>query len=155
MAAGNSARGFWQTFEIPFRYFSGFSYGYCALTGAELYDPATQTFSPTGDMTVDRALHTATLLGNGKVLIAGGQESESTTPTYVFLASAELYDPVTGTFTVTDSMATPRVGHTATLLGSGKVLMIGGRLTSAELYQWRGEPVARKGGKHVDADGCE
>ena len=100
-----------------------------------MYDPATQTFSPTGDMTVDRALHTAMLLGNGKVLIAGGQESAGTTPTYVFLASAELYDPVTETFTVTGSMATPRVDHTATLLGSGKVLMVGGSLTSAELFQ--------------------
>jgi hypothetical protein len=64
--------------------------------------------------------HTATLLPNGKVLIAGG--SPAGTPT----ASAELYDPATDTFSPTGSMNNDRGAHTATLLPTGKVLITGG-----------------------------
>jgi hypothetical protein len=81
-----------------------------------------------------REFHTATLLPNGKVLIAGGFAQS-------IWASAELYDPVSGTFTPTGAMTTPRWDHTATLLPSGKVLIAGGRVdpsgapqASAELY---------------------
>ena len=92
---------------------------------AELYDPATGTFSDTGSTTILRGAHTATLLTvgalAGQVLIAGGSDS----------ATAELYNPSTGTFTPTSSMTVPRTGHTATGLGAqdvgqnGDVLMIG------------------------------
>jgi hypothetical protein len=90
-------------------------------------------FTPTGSMTTARVGHTATLLPNGKVLIAGGAPD----------LSAELYDPSTGVFTPTGSMTTVRSwGHTATLLANGKVLIAGGSdsrvmfqpLASAELY---------------------
>ena len=73
------------------------------------------TFTATGSMVVARVEHTATLLGNGKVLIVGGGH-----------AAAELYDPATGTFTLTGKLSTDRVGHTATLLRNGKVLIAGG-----------------------------
>jgi len=113
----------------------GSDYKSWALTSAELYDTMNGTFSTTGDMTVVRESHTATLLNNGKVLIAGGQEDENSSVSEQPLASAELYDPVTGTFVVTGSMMAARVGHAATLLGSGNVLIVGGGLLRAELYQ--------------------
>jgi hypothetical protein len=77
---------------------------------------STGTFTPTGNMNVPRSGHTATLLTNGKVLIAGGAAG----------TSAELYDPVTGTFTPTGDMTWPQSGHTATVLPDGKVLIVGG-----------------------------
>ncbi len=74
-----------------------------------------------------RYYHTATRLGNGKVLIAGGSERAATSP------RRKLYDPGAGTFTPTGAMGTAREYHTATLLGNGKVLIAGGyngRVTS-------------------------
>ncbi len=108
------------------------------LSNAELYDPVTGNFTATGSKATARiGGHTATLLTNGKVLIAGGRGSSGSN--YYELSSAELYDPVTGNFTATGSMATARSGHTATLLTNGKILIAGGRdtassVSSAELY---------------------
>jgi hypothetical protein len=95
----------------------------------QLYDPANGTFAASVVMNDRRALHTATLLPDGTVLIAGGE-------TWVVegmggrfggsLASAEVYDPGSGTFAATSSMSVARAQHTATLLKNGSVLIAGG-----------------------------
>ena len=93
---------------------------------AELYDPRTGTFRATGDTTRPRGGHTATLLPDGKVLIAGGAGPPSLPPVGSSVASAELYDPASKTFTPTGDMTVGRWGHAATLLRSGRVLIAGG-----------------------------
>jgi len=93
-------------------------------------------FRPTGDMSTARTAHTATLLQSGKVLIAGGDPCMFDQSYYAAcpMASAEVYDSVSGKFTATGSMSVTRVFHTATLLNNGKVLVTGGHDASAELY---------------------
>jgi hypothetical protein len=111
-----------------------------ALASAELYDPATGTWTATGSMLQGRYRHTATLLPDGKVLVAGGNvDSSGSLGVRCCLASAELYDPSTGTWTATGSMIDARVAHTATLLLDGTVLVAGGasnagNVGSAEVY---------------------
>lgn len=108
-----------------------------ASASAERYDPVAGTFTATGSLLQGRSEHTATLLPNGKVLIVGGW---AMFPGALWTTgSAELYDPATGTFTATGSMAATRRGHTATLLPNGQVLVAGGTsgptpLATAELY---------------------
>jgi hypothetical protein len=109
------------------------------LSGAELYDPVTGTFSVTGDMTMPRGGHTATLLPDGKVLIAGGGIANGGSLASPAVASTELYDPSTGTFSATGNLTVERWLATATLLNNGKVLIAGGSaamesLAGAELY---------------------
>jgi hypothetical protein len=102
---------------------------------AELYDPATGRWTATGAMSTPREQHSATLLGNGEVLVAGGLNEGGFCCAQVKYRSAELYDPATGTWRPAASMATDHVGQTATLLRNGWVLVAGGGTKMAEIYQ--------------------
>ena len=131
----------------------GNSEGVDAVASAELYDPDTGSWTATGNMhggvvhpqlgVIDgRNGHTATLLLDGRVLVAGGSSFNVGSSLHA-LASAELYDPDTGSWTATGNMDGVRYRHTATLLPDGKVLVVGGTtdagpLASAELYDPNG-----------------
>jgi hypothetical protein len=113
------------------------------ITGAEVYDPESGTWTATAKMVGDAGNGTATLLRDGKVLVAGAN-------------GAHLYDPASGTWSATGKMITPRHNHTATLLPDGKVLVAGGdvfdtMVYSAELYDpdtgsWTAIANTRSGG---------
>lgn len=106
--------------------------------GSESFDYRTNRFSPIAGMLVKRSRHTATLLPNAKVLITGGYSLNKTNT--VTLDSAELYDPQINKFTFIGKMSTERVGHTATLLKDGRVLIVGGNKEEtpyAELYDYK------------------
>jgi Galactose oxidase, central domain/Kelch motif len=119
---------------------------HCATnSSAELYIPATGTWSVTGELKRPRFDHTATLLPDGQVLIAGGDHIDFLSGgTTVILNSSEIYNPATGHWKNAGKLNSPRAFHAATLLSDGKVLVVGGfdgksvrqreYLRSAELY---------------------
>ena len=103
------------------------------LTLSEAADTpaASARWLPVAPMSIPRSLHTATLLPNGKVLVAGGLSTGTVE------ASAEIYDPATGTWEAANSMSETRVGHYAFLLDDGRVLVITGNVSdpkSTEFY---------------------
>ena len=111
--------------------------GNYAPTAAEIFDPVSGRFTSLPSMVSPHAYHTATLLADGRVLVAGGMNSNQSSN------AAEIFDPASGKFTSTASLGTPRWGHTATLLHDGRVLIAGGvasgssspaALNSAELF---------------------
>ena len=105
---------------------------------AELYDPASGTFSVTGAMNGSHFVFTLTLLANGKAQAAGGFLGSldclgvisCSTP----LSNVDLYDPLTRTFTAANSMMAAHGGHTATVFASGKILIAGGDTFVVELF---------------------
>lgn len=109
------------------------SSGLVTTRTAETYDPTTETFTSTGDMSVPRKKHTATLLPDGSVLVVGGDTGSG--PTAAVTNAIDLYFPTNGIFVATNALARPRVGHTATLLPDGRILIAGGAGTNVvEFY---------------------
>ncbi|AUX45251.1 uncharacterized protein SOCE26_067320 [Sorangium cellulosum] len=103
---------------------------------AEVFDPRSQAWTQTAPLNVARASHTASLLPDGRVLVAGGQGLGDGSKG---LASVELFDPGPGTWTLAEPMYRARISHIAELLRSGELLVAGGeyrqeRHTSAELF---------------------
>ena len=114
---------------------TGGSDDWSLLASAERYDPSSQRFTSVAPMRVARASHTATLLRDGSVLIAGGETQirhGNGTRFGGSLATTERFDPVTQAFAEGASMHEARAGHTATALGDGSVLIVGG--TAYEPY---------------------
>jgi len=103
---------------------------------------STGRFTPTGSMQNGRGLHTAILLANGRVLVAGGA-TRSPDPICVGgIASTEVYDPAAASFTASGSMTSPRYVHTATILLNGRVLVTGGFPSTNDCFDL-GEPALR------------
>jgi hypothetical protein len=107
--------------------------GDAGIASVELFDPANNTIEQLGSLAESRAGHTATMLGSGRVLVAGGYNGE-------YLASVEIFEPSTKRFRPGGSLAEARSGQTATLLSDGRILFVGGLgrgwtfLRSAEVY---------------------
>ncbi len=97
------------------------------LDTAEIYDPVTDTFTPTaGTLNIPRRSHRAILLDDGRVLVTGGGDSSSTGLTMA-MDSIEIYDPVNDTFELaTETMSDVRQFHNMEKMSDGKVLIIGG-----------------------------
>jgi hypothetical protein len=98
-----------------------FAIGLVASAPLTILAQASGSWTNTGTLNISRNGHTATLLANGQVLVAGGASSNGT-----IVASAELYNPATGKWNITGNMANARTNHTATLLPNGEVLVAGG-----------------------------
>jgi WD40 repeat protein len=131
------------------------------LASAELFEPnqgaSGGSFVATGPMNAARVGHTATVLTNGRVLIAGGA-SKMFGAGQIF-ASAELYNPSKRRFSNTGAMLEARTGHTATLLADGKVLIAAGNdgttsLTSAELYDPASAKFTATGSINIGRERC-
>jgi hypothetical protein len=109
---------------------------------AQIYDPATNSWSDVAPLPLARYRHTATLLNNGMVLMTGGRDDTDSFNTFVgfSIEYAAVYDPVNDIWNFGNIMSSQRAGHSATLLSDGTVLVAGGEdssgnsLSSAELY---------------------
>ena len=132
----------------------GAAAGPVSLDSAEVYDPARGGFHTAGKLLIARDSHSATLLANGTVLVAGGYIHDfdgDADPEWYTIVAAELFDPATSVSTTAASLETGRAEHQATSLNNGQVLITGGvagfqelcckpkpviaSVASAELYQ--------------------
>lgn len=101
-----------------------------------IYDPTTHSWSEASPMHTDRVVATATLLPNGRVLVAGGACCDTRWDSAQ--TSVEVYDPIANLWTDVPPMSVARVGHTATSLLDGRVLVVGG--CSRLVFMWDGSP---------------
>ena len=115
---------------------AGGGVGAIPVSSAEIYDPQTRHWTPTGSLQQARRGAGAVLLADGRVLLAGGVGSAQ------LLSSAEIFDPGTGRWTPTGSMTTPRLGGTLTLLPSGDVLAAGGTSPSGQQGTGGGQTIS-------------
>ena len=107
--------------------------GFGAINGtAEIYDPETGKWTPTADLSRPRTGHTLTLLPDGRVLAAGGEDP--TGSDYLVYSTTEIFDPATNSWSPGPDLSEPRGDHTATLLPDGRVLLIGGIGQKDERY---------------------
>ena len=149
-ATGSLITARWQQFTVKLGDGKVLMFGGCCpvspappdLASTELYDPSTGKWTASGDLITGRAQRgTAALLGDGKVIVAGGDPG-GTDCGDPMLASAELYDPGSGTWSATAGMNGPRVESSSTQLANGRVFVVGGFdvpctgniLASAELF---------------------
>jgi hypothetical protein len=102
-----------------------------ALRECEIYDYLMHNWELTAPLNIGRFEHTATVLNDGRVLVVGGRTKYNG---YILLNTCEIFDPITKKWAYSAPMHHPRAGHSATLLSSGKVLVIGGQQNKSELY---------------------
>ena len=119
------------TGDGPFVSSSTFTFGEPKGT-AEIYDPDTGKWTPTADLSRPRTGHTLTLLPDGKVLAAGGEDP--TGDDYVVYSTTEIFDPATNSWSPGPDLSEPRGDHSATLMPDGRVLLIGGIGQKDERY---------------------
>lgn len=100
------------------------------LASCEIYDPITEQWSLTDPLPIRRYFHTMTLLKDGRVLVTGGAYSQSGEP-FTQLKSCAIYDPLTNHWIPVRNINYPRSGHTATLLKDGRVLVVGGNVSTS------------------------
>ncbi|HEY7637852.1 MAG TPA: kelch repeat-containing protein [Gemmatimonadales bacterium] len=109
--------------------------GDVTLSSAEIFIEASHTFALTGSMGEARSRHAAAALPDGRVLITGGLVPVGAGPATTDVASAEIFDPASGTFSPTGDMTTKRFNHSAIALDDGRILVLGGNgLKSAEVF---------------------
>ena len=133
------------------------TFGWSQSTGrmAEIYDPSANQWAATGNMAQGRFAHTSTLLADGTVLLAAGGAFRGCGRTFCFYptATSEIYDEATGKFTAFAHLNHARYYHTASLLSSGLVLIVGGigggALDSAEFYVQRFDSIC---GRRIPRD---
>jgi hypothetical protein len=108
-------------------------------SSCEIYNPATNTFTPTGSMGTARMLHAACRLGNGNVMVVGGASAlDLANLTVTALSSVEIYNPGTGTWSVANPISGPRLAPALTLLSNGQVMVSGG----VQVTYFLGAPIA-------------